>query len=118
MSELDTSFYTKYFGGDATPGARIACKKGAEKFLSQVDSRMKNLQEALDNKNTKTITHFAHQLKGSFSTLGGEHLTKIFEKLEDIAPDADEKIKQTLMNEARVRVGTYKEELEEFVHRL
>lgn len=116
--ELDTSFYTKYFGGDVSPGAKQVCLRGGERFLSQLDERVRSLQDALDQKNIKTFVHFAHQLKGSFLTMGGTRLVDIFEQLEDNAEQTDFKLKQRLLDEAKNRVEIYKFELEDFMKSL
>lgn len=71
------------FGGrESELGVKVFSEFG-EVFIGSVDTRIGQLTEALKNSDFKQVQHMAHQLRGSFRTLGAHPLADNCQLIED-----------------------------------
>lgn len=108
MKELDPNSYARLFGSSPSPASSKAFTKCLAIFLSTVDARIQKLEAAIQSRNEDEITHLAHQLKGSFRTLGGNGLGDVMNEIEKNSSSG------VLPSDIRERLGVFKEELSEF----
>jgi len=66
-----------------------ALREIIELFLEQTNDQISQLNEAVDNVDTKTTEIIAHQLKGSSANLGARRLSDTFSQLEKFAKEDD-----------------------------
>lgn len=80
------------FGGRSNDLGRQVFLEFAEAFLSSIDGRMRTLSDSVTKRDQERITQMAHQLKGSYSTLGAEALTQACVQLEGTTSLQDQRI--------------------------
>lgn len=71
------------FGGRSSDlGIKVFTEFG-QVFLTGIDSRLQTFSAALDNEDFKQFQLMAHQLRGSFRTLGAHMLADTLQRIED-----------------------------------
>ncbi len=89
--DLSTNSYTsgiskqfdELFGGRSSELGIKVFTEFAQVFLSGIDTRLENFSSSLDNEDFRQFQMLAHQLRGSFRTLGAHGLADILQRIED-----------------------------------
>lgn len=114
QSEFDPGAYDRYFGGGRVKVFVFAFLKGSEKFLATIDDRIQGLKTAVASGDPVQVAHAGHSLKGSFRTLGANHLADLAEVLEkEFQQMSNDEIAHK-MQDITDRLVVYKRELIQF----
>lgn len=71
------------FGGRGSDLGIKVFSEFSQVFLSGIDNRVDTFSNALDNQDFRQFQLLAHQLRGSFRTLGAHPLADALQKIED-----------------------------------
>lgn len=71
------------FGGRGSELGVKVFSEFAQVFLAGIDNRMQTFSAALDNQDFRQFQLLAHQLRGSFRTLGAHMLADTLQKIEE-----------------------------------
>ena len=116
--EFDPGAYDRYFGGGKAKPYVMAFLKSSEKFLSTIEGRVHSLKEAVASGDPLQVAQAGHSLKGSFRTLGGNHLADIAEKLEKDFSQMDNETVNEKIHEVSESLVVYKSELQRFAEHI
>jgi len=77
-----TELFEHYFGDLSQNGSADILKMCAVKMIENLDTRIANLENAIQERDLSRIVNQSHQLKGSFSTMSCPYLASICEIIE------------------------------------
>jgi HPt (histidine-containing phosphotransfer) domain-containing protein len=103
------------FGDLKDPDSNRIFTMTSEKLLSSIDHRVRNLLDKIAEQDVESIAFQAHQLKGSFSTMGATELAFLCHELEHGTENLDQvAVKTTGERIAKLSLN-FKKELEQIV---
>jgi len=82
FEQLDVTAFDRYYSGIEHHRSVELYVKLAGLFLKNFEPKLKELTDALKNKQTHEARVIAHRLKGSLLSLGGNELAKVFFEVE------------------------------------
>lgn len=120
MSEVPEKLISKeklelYFGDLNDVNTTILIRAYATKLNENIDQRINNLELAIKEKRADGVVFSAHQLRGSFNTMGCPYIAGICEVLEKTATQGDWPNLEKCGSMVRSLTGDFKRELSEFI---
>lgn len=104
-----------YFGDLNDVNTGILIRAYATKLNENIDQRINNMELAIKEKRADGVVFSAHQLRGSFNTMGCPYLAGICEILEKTAHQGDWPYLEKCGTMIRQLSGNFKRELSDFI---
>ena len=103
------------YGGDSFPGAKKVYRECAKRFNETLEGRLGKLVAAIEAGSYKDICYGAHQLKGSFNSMGSPLMGHCCELLESSANAGNQLSCQSQFEKIEVLLPEFVKRLDQFL---
>ena len=86
-----------------------------EKFLQQIPKRLKDIEQAVEQKKPDQLAISAHKVKGTAATFGAEKLSQLARELESVGSEGEIPKKMKQLKTLKAEIKGVKSELSHYL---